>query len=167
MDRIMETVDILGVINNLKEKGMDLNKFYLCAKDRKTGNIKGIGCNYVAYNMLFMYLSENLNNKSIYGYLKNLESEATDSCWNDYAEADNYELLKELVENQEVEPGETLRDVLTNEEMQKLRYNYVTSMKTYIYPEDGDKMSCPIENFHKTINIKSIETTDNSIILVY
>ena len=167
IEKIIETIDILGVVNNLKDEKKDLNKIYLRAKDRKTGNTKGIGCNYVAYNMLFMYLSDDINNKSINGYLRNLEGEATDSCWNDYAEANNYELLKQLVENHEAEPGESLRDVLSNDDMQKLRYDYVTSMKTYIYPENGDEMSCPIENFDKTKNIKSIELSDNSITLVY
>lgn len=151
---MLKTVDVLKAIeeNNSKE-------LLLKIKNTKTGEVLGVDYNYVADEILFLFASK--EGKDTCGnYLTQLRYESYDKCWESYACA-----------NEDVRHPDNIEDweedvvTLSEEEMDKAKYEVVTGLDTRVYI--GNQSDCPIRCFNETFEMTDIEVTDDALVLLY
>lgn len=151
---MLETVQILKAIEDNNAKDLLLK-----VKDTSTGKVLGVDYNYVADEILFIFASET-GNGSCSNYLKQLEYESHDKCWESYA-CDN----EGLRHPDDVEDWEEDVPCLFGEAMDKAKYEVVTGLNTRVYV--GNQGDCPIRHFDKSYEMTGIEVTEDALVLLY
>lgn len=152
-------INAIGVLNNLNkmlDKDIDI---LLKVKNSETGEILGFNYNYVADETLFIFASKE-GKGTCNDYLRQLEGESNDECWNDYALA-NMNLNNDT---DEILTSDDLEE-MDEEELAKERYEVVTSLLTRVYV--GDLNECPIKCFNKSFEIKDIQIIGKDLVLIY
>lgn len=147
----MDTVRILGIINNLKENGDNYN---LKVLKKDTNEIFGTSCNYVADEILFIFANKNAN-RTCFAYKQGIECESYCEDWNDRA-------IENIIEERDLDEEDI--EFIDQKDIFDEKMNIVMNLPTKIYfGENGD---CPIANIHNTFDITDVIVENNDVILV-
>lgn len=146
---MLETKDL--IIEMMK--GDNLNKQFKI-QDGLNGKIYGIDYNYVADEILFIFVNAT-SNKTCNNYISNLRGESDCSCWNECACTNlgldfNKDTLNEY------------RDAINKE-----KYEIVTNLETKVYLGNPDED--PLKFYNNPLfvrEIKSIKITDKDFIII-
>lgn len=141
---MLETVQILKAIEENNAKELPL-KF----KNSKTGEVVGFDSHYVLEEIYFIIANKNSSN-SCDIYLRNLESEACDECWNSHIYIDD---LDEDV---------SIEDMNYNE-LQDYRLNVVENLETALYVGEFEDF----DNCNEFETMKSIEVLNDCVLITY
>lgn len=152
---MIETQNILNEI--LKDRD-EIKNISLKAKDSETGEIRGFLYTYVANETLFLFTSKEECNKC-FNYISNLQGEGQDKCWEEYIT-----IPEGYVHPSQGDCCEENDHVLSYEEIADMRNEVVINLDTEIYFGDIDE--CPLKDGNHR-HIKTIERTEDSIVLVY
>ena len=136
---MLETTNILEKIYGVNHESLPIQ-----FKNSRTGEVLGFEYCYIADEILFLFASPE-GQAMVRNYLSFLDSESYDDCWDTYV--DNYD------------------DSLGQEEMIEAKYNVVTGLETRVYI--GDLNECPIRYFDDSYEMKSVEATEDALILTF
>lgn len=147
----MDTIEILGIVDDLKENGDNYN---LKVLKKDTNEIFGTSCNYVADEILFIFANKNAN-RTCFAYKQGIKYESYCKDWDDRA-------IENIIEERDLDEEDI--EFIDPKDIFAEKFNVVIGLPTRIYlGEDGD---CPIANFDKSYEITDILVEGNDVILV-